>query len=137
MIQQASIEHLNPEGMVHSPAFTNVVTVSGPAKTIYVGGQNGVNGKGEIVAKGDIGAQTERIFTNLENALAAAGADLGHVIKFTLFIVHGQPLEPGFAVYQKHWGNRPNPPLVTAAMVSALAVPDALVEIEAVAVVPQ
>ncbi len=45
-------------------------------------------------------------------------------------------LGAGFAAFQRAWGDRPDPPLVTAAMVAGLAVPDALVEIEATAVVP-
>ena len=43
----------------------------------------------------------------------------------------GAPLGPGFAAFQKAWGDRPNPPAVTAAFVSALAHPDFLVEIDA------
>jgi enamine deaminase RidA (YjgF/YER057c/UK114 family) len=131
------VEHLQPEGLPKNPAFTNVVAVSGPVKTVYVGGQNAVDPNGEIVGKGDIARQTEQIFRNLESALDAAGARLEHVIKFNLYLVAGQDLMPGFAVYQRVWGGRPNPPLVTAAFVSELARRDFLVELEAVAVVPE
>ena len=31
----ATVEHVNPEGLLHNPAFTEVVTVSGPVRTIY------------------------------------------------------------------------------------------------------
>ena len=51
-------------------------------------------------------------------------------------MVDGQPLQPAFEVFQRTWGRRPNPPLITLAMVSALANPDFLVELEAVAVIP-
>ena len=37
------VEYLNPEGLVKSPVFTQVVAVSGAVRTIYVGGQNGVD----------------------------------------------------------------------------------------------
>jgi enamine deaminase RidA (YjgF/YER057c/UK114 family) len=131
------VEHLQPEGLPKNPAFTNVVAVSGPVKTVYVGGQNAVDANGEIVGQGDLAAQTEQIFRNLESALSAAGARLEHVIKFTLYLVAGQDLMPGFEVYQRAWGGRPNPPLVTAAFVSELAHPDFLLELEAVAIVPQ
>jgi enamine deaminase RidA (YjgF/YER057c/UK114 family) len=110
--------------------------VSGPVTTVYVGGQNAVTASGEIVGKDDIAAQAAQVFHNLEIALAAAGAGLEHVIKWNLFVVEGQPLQPGFEVFQQVWGSRPNPPLITAAFVSALAQPDFLVELEAVAVVP-
>jgi enamine deaminase RidA (YjgF/YER057c/UK114 family) len=133
---QGTVEHINPPGLLHSPAFSQVVAVTGPVRTVYVGGQNAVTPDGEMVGVGDLGAQTERVIANVEVALAAAGADLGHVIKWTVFLVEGADLGAGFAAFQRAWGDRPDPPLVTAAIVAALAVPDALVEIEATAVVP-
>jgi len=66
------VEHLNPEGLIRNPAFTHVVVVSGPARTIYVGGQDAITGAGEIVGKGDIAAQTEQVLANLLTALAAS-----------------------------------------------------------------
>ncbi len=137
MSQHGRVEHLNPQELHQNPAFTNVVAVSGPAKTVYVGGQNAVAASGEIIGKGDIGAQAERVFRNLETALAAAGAKLEHVIKWNIYVVQGQPLQPAFEVFQRVWGRRPNPPHITHAKVSALAQPDFLVELDAVAVVPQ
>jgi enamine deaminase RidA (YjgF/YER057c/UK114 family) len=71
MSDHGVVEHLNPEELHQNPAFTNVVTVTGPAKTVYVGGQNAINASGEVVGKGDLAAQTEQIFHNLEAALAA------------------------------------------------------------------
>jgi enamine deaminase RidA (YjgF/YER057c/UK114 family) len=68
--------------------------------------------------------------------VAAAGAGLEHVIKWNIFVVQDQPLQPAFEVFQRVWGRRPNPPLITVAMVSGLAQPDFLAELEAVAVVP-
>lgn len=130
------VQHLNPDGLVENPAFTNVIVVNGPAKTIYIGGQDAVDASGAVVGEGDIGAQTEQIFKNLQTALAAAGAGLEHVVKWTIYVVEGQPLQPGFAVFQRVWGNRPNPPAITMAYVAGLARPEFLVEIDAVAVVP-
>ena len=130
------VEHLNPEGLNRNPAFTNVVVVSGPVRTIYVGGQDAVTAEGEVVGKGDLAAQTEQVLVNLQTALAAAGAGPEHVIKWNLLVVDGQSIEQGYAAFQRVWGNRPNPPLITAAFVSALANPDFLVEMDAIAVVP-
>lgn len=137
MAEQAVVQHLNPEGLHKNPAWSNVVTVSGRAKTIYVGGQNAMDPSGQIVGKGDIAAQTEQVFRNLETGLRAAGARLEHVIKWNLFVLAGQPLQPGFEVFQRMWGQRANPPVITAAMVAGLAHPDFLLELDAVAVVPE
>ena len=133
---KGQVEHLNPEGLPQNPAFSNVVVVTGPVRTIYIGGQDAVDATGQIVGVDDIGAQTAQVLANIQTALEAAGAGLEHVVKWTILIVQGQPLEPGFAEFQRVWGERPNPPVITVAFVSALARPEFLVEMEAIAVVP-
>jgi enamine deaminase RidA (YjgF/YER057c/UK114 family) len=130
------VEYINPTEL---PAYgyTNVAVVPGAVKTIYVGGQDAVNAKGEVVGKGDMAAQTRQIMHNLQVALAAGGASLEHIIKFNIYVVQGNDIQPGFAVFQEIWGDRPNPPLVSMAYVSGLAHPDFLAEIDAIAVVPE
>jgi enamine deaminase RidA (YjgF/YER057c/UK114 family) len=132
---ELEVTHLSPEGMHQNPAYSQAVTVTGNARTIYIGGQNAVDAQGQVVGKGDIAAQTEQIFANLETVLTAAGARLHDVIKWTVYIVQGTDFMPGFAVFQQKWGTAAPPPIVTAAIVAGLAHPDFLVEIEAVAVV--
>ena len=131
------VEHLNPDGLHRNPAFTQAVVVSGAVRTIYVGGQDAVSADGQIVGKGDIAAQTVQVLRNIESALAAAGAGFEHVIKWNLLIVEGASVQEGFAAFQKVWGKRSNPPVITAAIVSALANPDFLLEMDAIAVVPE
>lgn len=131
------VQHLNPDTLSKNPAFTQAIVVSGAAKTIYVGGQDAVDVTGAIVGKGDLKAQTEQIFHNIQAVLTAAGADLEHVVKWNVYILNGQPLQPGFEVFQRIWGNRPNPPTISAMYVAGLANPDFLVEIDAIAVVPE
>jgi len=134
---KGSVQHLNPDSLHKNPAYSQAVVVTGNVRTVYVGGQNAVNAAGEIVGKGDIKAQTEQVLRNVEAVLAAGGARLEHVIKWNVYIVQGQPLLPGFEAFQRAWGQRPNPPAVTGLFVAGLANPDFLVEIEAVAVVPE
>ena len=131
------VQHINPDGLNKNPAFTNVITVTGPAKTIYIGGQDSINASGEIVEKGDIKGQTEQVLKNLQTALNAAGADLEHIVKWNIYVVQGQPIQPGLEAFQQVWGNRPNPPTITVAFVAGLANPDFLVEMDAIAVVPE
>jgi hypothetical protein len=45
-----STRHINPEGLHRSPAFSQAVVVEQPTKTIYIGGQNGVDADGKVVA---------------------------------------------------------------------------------------
>jgi enamine deaminase RidA (YjgF/YER057c/UK114 family) len=132
----AHIVHLNPEPLHNNPVFTQAISVSGPVKTIYVGGQNAIDAQGALIGKGDIKAQTQQVLANLREALAAAGAGPEHIIKWNMYLVQGQSLQEGFEAFQQFWGLRPNPPTITMAYVSGLANPDYLLEIDAVAVVP-
>jgi enamine deaminase RidA (YjgF/YER057c/UK114 family) len=134
--RSGSVQHINPDALVKNPVFTNVVVVTGTVKTIYIGGLDAVDATGAIIGKGDIAAQVEQIYKNLQVALAAAGASLEHVIKWNIYILQGQPIQPGFAIFQRIWGNRPNPPAITVLFVAGLANPEFLVEMDAVAVVP-
>ena len=128
---------MNPDTLNKNPAFTNVIVVTGSVKTLYVGGQNAVDASGTIVGRGDFKAQTEQVLQNIQAALSAGGAKLEHVIKWNLYVVQGQPLQEGFEVFQRVWGRRPNPPAITMAFVAGLANPDFLVEMDAIAVVPE
>jgi enamine deaminase RidA (YjgF/YER057c/UK114 family) len=110
--------------------------VTGDATTVYVGGQNAVDASGATVGKGDIAAQTGQVLRNVEIALAAGGAKLEHVVKWNVYIVQGHSLAAGFEAFRRAWGDRPNPPAVTVVFVAALANPDFVVEIDAIAVVP-
>ncbi len=131
------VQHINPDALNKNPAFTNVIVVSGPAKTIYIGGQDAVDAAGTIVGKGNIKLQAEQVFKNLQAALTAAGASLENIVKWNIFVVQEQPLQPAFEVFQNVWGRRPNPPTITVAYVAGLAHPDFLVEMDAIAVIPQ
>lgn len=129
------IQYINPDGLVKSPAFSQVVTTQGNGKTIYIGGQDAVNHKGELVGKGDIGEQTEQVMKNLQIALEACGASFENLVKLTIILVQGQDIMRGFQASQKYLGHLKNPPVVTGLFVSALARPEYLVEVEAVAFV--
>jgi enamine deaminase RidA (YjgF/YER057c/UK114 family) len=131
-----SVRYIDPEGLNKNPAFTNVVVVEGPARTLYVGGQDSVDASGNIVGRGDVAAQTEQVLANVRAALAAGGAGPEHVIKWTLLVVEGASLQEGFSAFQRAWVTPPNPPTITMAYVAGLANPDFLVEMDAIAVVP-
>ena len=130
------VEFLDPDGLNRNPAFSNVAVVSGSVRTIYIGGQDAIDADGKIVGVGDIAAQTEQVLLNLRTALEAAGAGPEHVVKWNIFIVDGHDIASGYATFQRVWGDRSDPPVITAAIVKGLAHPDFLVEMDAIAVVP-
>jgi enamine deaminase RidA (YjgF/YER057c/UK114 family) len=137
MRQAGQVQFINPDVLNKNPAFTNIIVVTGSVKTLYVGGQNAVDASGAIIGKGDFKAQTQQVLKNIQAALSAGGARLEHVIKWNLYVVQGQPLHMGFEVFQQFWGSQPNPPAITMAFVAGLANPDFLVEMDAIAVVPE
>src|SRR5512134_230606 len=134
---KGQVQYINPTTLPQNPAFTNVVTVTGPVKTVYIGGQDAVDASGNIVGKGDLKAQTEQILKNIQAALAAAGAQPEHVIKWNIYVLQGQSVQDGYAAFQSVWGNPPNPPVITVVFVASLGHPDFLAEIDAIAVVPE
>lgn len=131
------IQYVNPDKLSRNPAFSQAVITNGKGKTVYIGGQNAVNAKREIIGKGDIGKQTEQVMENLQTALAACGATFENLVKLTIHIVHGQDLQRGFQASQRYVGKLKNPPAITGFFVSALAHPDFLVEIDAIAFIPE
>lgn len=133
----SSIQYINPDGLSKNPAYSQIVTTQGSGKTIYIGGQDAVNSQREIVGKGNLSEQTEQVMKNLQTALLACGATFDNLVKITLHIVQGQDLYLGFQASQKYLGGLKNPPAITGFFVSALAHPDFLVEIDAIAFIPE
>ena len=126
----------SPEGLHKNPAFSQVATVEGSYKTVYVGGQDAVDTAGNIVGKGDIEAQAKQVLANLELALQAGGASVGHIIKWNVYVKQGQPLEAAYKVFQGAMSKMEKPPLITMAFVAGLGNPGYLLEMDAIAVVP-
>ena len=131
------IQHLNPNGMMKSPAFSQVVTTSGPGKTIYIGGQNAVDASGKLVGKGNLREQTVKVMKNIETALTASGATFDNVVKLNIFLVQGQDAVSSFQAAQPFLAKASHLPAITGLFVSALGNPDYLVEIDATAFVPR
>ncbi|MDZ4715598.1 MAG: RidA family protein [Cytophagales bacterium] len=129
---KAQTQFISPEGLNKPTSYTHVVVAG---NTIYISGQVSNNEKGEVVGKGDFEAQVKQVFENLSVCLKAAGASFDDVVKLTTFVVNYQPVQGGIirSVRQGYLTGK-NPPASTLLGVQALASPDYLLEIEAVAV---
>ena len=134
---QGEVAYMSPEGLHKNPAYSQLVITKGPLKTIYIGGQNATTSEGQIVGKGDLKAQAAQTLNNLKIALAAGGASLSNVIKWNVYIVEGQDAKVAFQALQEDLKKMPHPPIITGVYVAALAQPDFLLEMDAVAVVPE
>ena len=102
---------------------------------MYVGGQNAVDQNGELVGGTDVVAQTRQVMANLVTALQAAGAGIEHLVS-VLMLVEGVDVQAAYAAAAATLGSPNAPPLVSAAIVSGLGVPGAMVEVSAIAATP-
>ena len=128
------LEHQNPPALRQpTGAYSQIVTARGAA-TVYVAGQVATDPAGTIVGVGDLRAQARQVFANLRAALEAAGADPAHVAKLTIYVVGFRPESRDLLVPELHamFGDRP--PANTLLGVEALARPEYLLEVDAVAV---
>jgi len=128
-----SIEHINPKNMSKNPAFSQAVKVKSGAGLLFIGGQNAVDTQGKVVGAGDIKAQTVQSLENLKMVLEAEGLQPGNVVKWNIHIVQGNSVKDGFEAFQESWDMHSAQPAISVTMVSGLANPEFLVEIDAVA----
>ncbi|MES2249116.1 MAG: RidA family protein [Pseudomonadota bacterium] len=101
---------------------------------VFVSGQAAIGDDGEIVGKGDFDRQAEQAFKNLDRVLRAAGTTLGNVVKVTIFLTSMANF-PKIVELRRQWFSAPYP-ADTIVEVSGLYSPDAMIEIEAIAVAP-
>ena len=133
-MSRPNVQYLNPPTLSSPTGYTHVVEVT-RGRTIYISGQVSLDKSGNVVGKGDFAAQTTQVFENLKTALAAAGATFDNVVKVTTFItdmVHRPALA---SIRSKYYGK--NPPASTLVQIGKLALEDFMIEIEAIAVVPE
>ena len=131
-------EKIQPQGLhivmrAGHPAYTHVVTVSGTGKMIFVAGQLARDANGNLVGKGDMRAQIEQVGENIKTCLEAAGASLADIVKTNTFVTDYPEFARHGDMRLRYFG--PATPTSTTVEISRLADPDAMVEIEAVAVV--
>src|SRR6516165_2927191 len=87
VIAMAQVKRTNPPTLSTPTGYTHIVEVTGPNRTIYISGQIAFDKDGKIVgAPGDMKAQAEQVFKNLEAALAAEGAKFSDVVKMNSYI---------------------------------------------------
>ena len=98
---------------------------------IFVSGQAALDFDGNIVGEGDFNAQAVQAFENLQAVLAAAGAGLEKLIKVNIYVTDMANFDTVVAMRQRYFS--PPWPADTLVEVSALALPELMIEIEGVA----
>ncbi len=131
----SKLDHPRPEGLLDNSAFSQVVSATG-TRTVHTAGQVSIDERGGIIGAGDLAAQTAQAMRNVGLALAAAGAGYADIVKITTYVVNYKPEHRAvIGAARAPFFSNGTPPASTLVGVSALALPDWLVEIEAVAVV--
>ena len=131
-----AVQFKNSPDIAAPAGYSHAVVVSS-GKMIFLSGQVGLDKQGNMVGKDDFGAQARQAFANLRSALAAAGATPDNLIKLNYYVV-GLNHEKLVAIRdaRDQLIDKEHPPASTLAGVQALFRDDAMIEIEAVAVVP-
>ncbi|HYW27097.1 MAG TPA: RidA family protein [Terriglobales bacterium] len=128
-----TIELVNPAGLFTPASYSHVAVATG-SRLVFVAGQVADDGQG-LVGLGDLAAQARQAFANVGRALAAVGARPDQVARITIYVVHHRPeylpaiSEARIAVFGDHR------PADVVLGVEALAHPELLIEVDAIAVV--
>jgi 2-iminobutanoate/2-iminopropanoate deaminase len=121
---------VDPPQLHYSPAFAQgMIVPAGP--TLYIGGQNGTDHSGALLD--GLEAQTEQAMRNVLAVLAEAGTDPEHVAKLTIYLAAGVDPAEAYAATRSVWGDHRT---VVTVLAATPARPGALVEIEAIATLP-
>ena len=129
----AQVKRTNPPALSKPTGYTHIVEVTGPTKTIYISGQIAFDKDGKLVGAGDMKAQAEQVFKNLQAALEAAGAKFTDVVKMNSYITDMSQAPAVREVRARYFGE--TTPASTLVQVAALVRPELMLEIEVVAVV--
>src|SRR6476661_5817758 len=130
----AQIKRTNPPTLSAPTGYTHIVEVTGPNKTIYISGQIAYDKEGKLVGAGDMQAQAEQVFKNLEAALTAAGAKFSDVVKMNSYITDMSRIQAVRDVRARYF--KDVSPASTFVQVAGLVRPELLLEVEVIAVVP-
>jgi reactive intermediate/imine deaminase len=122
---------VNPWTWQDAAGFSQAWRVEGARSIVFVSGQAPISADGQVVGEGDFEAQVRQVFENLQTVLVEAGTGLDAVVKLTVYLTDMTRLREytrikGEFVTGEH-------PASTAVGVTALARPELMVEVEAIA----
>jgi enamine deaminase RidA (YjgF/YER057c/UK114 family) len=129
-----SKEFFSPATLPPPVGYSHIAKVN-KGTLIYLAGQVSSDASGKLVGEGNFEAQAEQVFKNLEIAVEAVGGAMTDIVKLNVYLVAevGQDEEPKLRAIRDRYVNKEKPPASTLVVVTRLARPGWLVEIEAVA----
>jgi enamine deaminase RidA (YjgF/YER057c/UK114 family) len=129
-------EIFNPPTLMKPVGYSHVAKVTSGA-LVYFAGQVAADASGQLVGEGNLEAQAEQVFKNLKAAVEAAGGTMADLIKMNVYVVAEVDASemPKFRAARDRYVNVEKPPASTFVVVTRLARPGWLIEIEAVAAI--
>jgi len=121
---------INPSNMAKPSGYSYAVKKRGTP--VFISGQVGIDAEGRVVGEGDAAAQTAQAFDNLRTVVEASGGSMDDIVKITIFVTDPSFRGAVVAARQRYFKDGEYP-ASTYLVVSGLAVPQLLVEVEAVA----
>ena len=133
-MSKPSKQFLSPKTLMPPTGYSHIAKVS-RGSIVYLAGQVSGDASGQLVGEGDFEAQAEQVFRNLKIAVEAAGGTMADIVKLNIYLVAEVDTAqvPKLRAIRDRYVNVENPPASTLVVVSRLARPGWLVEIEAVA----
>lgn len=132
MFDATTAQRITTEGDWYEPFFISLGYRIG--NVLVLSGQASISEQGEIVGEGDFDAQAAQTFANLERVLGLAGAGLVDVFKVTIYLTDMSHFPKIMELRERHF--TPPYPADTIVEVRSLALPELMIEIEAMAMVP-
>jgi enamine deaminase RidA (YjgF/YER057c/UK114 family) len=132
--QTPGVRFINPSTMAKPTGYTQVVEVDGAGRTIYIAGQLGYEPAGRQGA--DFREQATLVYENLKAAIESVGGKMENIVKLNAFLTD---IRAQLAIYREvrdRFVNVAAPPASTTLEVAKLARDGALLEVEAIAVLP-
>jgi enamine deaminase RidA (YjgF/YER057c/UK114 family) len=112
------------------PRYSHGIVAEG-GRLLFIAGQTAVDKEGNVVGKGDIEAQTHQVYKNLTAVLEEAGASFNNLVMTTTYILDRKYREGYNKVRMQYY--KQHSPTSTLVIISGLAHPDYLIEINAIA----
>lgn len=132
----STVRFQNPPSLSRPVGYSHLADVS-RGRIVYIAGQVPQDASGALVGKDDFGAQVRQVFSNLQQAVEAAGGTFRDIVKLNYFCVDrvAPEQQPLVRDVRDQFVNVDAPPVSTFVVVSRLVRPEWLIEIEAVAVI--
>jgi 2-iminobutanoate/2-iminopropanoate deaminase len=114
--------------------FSQATTIEARGKLVFVSGMTARRADGSIAGIGDISEQTRQVCENVKAAMEAAGGSLDDVVRVDVYVRNMEDFDKIHAVRREYF--KPPLPASTMVEVAKMTSPDYLIEISAIAVLP-